>query len=108
MLRCDPRFQAILTAFDQTTLERHAGPVMGLWHDCTIAYVNPAWYEFAYRNGGEPIISTWWDLGASILDAISRPLLPFYVTAFSDCCHTMTPWEHVYECSSAITFGSSI
>ena len=94
----------MLTSFDEDVLERHAGSIMGLWHDCTIAYVNPAWHEFARCNDGEPAISTWWGLGASILDAISRPLLPYYVAAFSDCCHAMKPWEHVYECSNADRF----
>ncbi len=101
---CDPRFHALLASFDLEAMERHAGAVLGLWNDCTIAYLNPAWYAFSRLNKGEPAISTWWDLGASVLDAISPPLLPFYLTAFSDCCQAMTPWEHVYECSSAECF----
>lgn len=104
MLVCDPRFRTILNGFNPPSLERHAGPVLGLWNDCTIAYLNPAWYEFSRDNNGEPAISTRWDLGASILGAIGQPLLPFYLTAFSDCCHAMTPWEHIYECSSAEQF----
>jgi hypothetical protein len=104
MLCCSPGFRPLLSAFDPASLERHAGAVMGLWPDDTLAYLNPAWYEFSVANGGEPAISERWDLGASVRAAIGRPLLPFYTTAFLTCRRTLSPWEHEYECSSADTF----
>ena len=104
MLSCNPLFLSFLSPFDPHGLERHEGTIIGLWSDCTIAYLNPAWYEFSYRNGGEPCVSAKWGLGASMLTAVSRPLKLFYATAFLDCCRAMTPWEHTYECSSADVF----
>ena len=104
MLCCHPAFRPLLTPFDAAALERHAGSVLGLFHDNTIAYLNPAWFHFAFENGGEPAVPARWGLGAPMMSAISRSLLPFYMTAFSECRRTRLPWEHSYECSSADVF----
>ena len=101
MLCCHPAFRPLLTSFDPASLESHAGSIVGLFGDNRIAYLNPAWYQFALDNGGEPSLPARWDLGDSILSAIGRSLLPFYVTAFLDCRRSQQPWQHSYECSSA-------
>ena len=93
MLCCDPRFRPLLSGFDQSSLERHAGTIVGLWEDNTLAYFNPHWYEFAHHNGAEPTFYSRWELGTSIVSSVSRPLLPFYLTAFSRCRRTQTPWS---------------
>jgi hypothetical protein len=104
MLCCSPPFRPVLKQFDSKMLERHAGAIYGLFDDNTIAYLNPAWFHFAFDNGGDPDIPERWNLRSSIASAISRALLPFYVTAFSACRRTQAPWEHSYECSSADVF----
>lgn len=104
MLRCDPLFAPLLRPFDPAALETHAGSILGLWPNDAIAYLNPAWYQFAYENGGEPGVSTRWDLGATMTSAISTTLLPFYVAAMGACRRRQKPWEHSYECSSPDVF----
>jgi hypothetical protein len=104
VLCCDSNFLPILSPFDPTSLEAHTGSIVGLWSNDTIAYLNPAWYQFSYENGGEPGLSARWDLGAKMTLAISPQLLPFYVRAISACRRRQTPWEHSYECSSADAF----
>lgn len=73
----------------------------GLWPDLSLAYANGAWSRFAGENGGEPAISTEWNLGRCALDAIAEPLRPFFAENYRRCLRELRPWEHAYECSSA-------
>ncbi len=104
MLCCAPEFRPRLEDFNPAALEHHAGSIMGLWPDNTLAYMNPAWFLFSHENGGEPDVSMRWELGASISSAIGSSLLPFYTIVFAECRRAGRPWEHAYECSSPETF----
>lgn len=74
----DPRFLAGLSSGQLHRLEEEEGTVFALWPDLTIAYVNPAWRQFAAANAGEPQISQRWSVGASVLAAIAPPVRPFF------------------------------
>lgn len=103
MLCCLPQFRPLLKQFDLESLERHSGSIVGLFADHTIGYLNPAWYEFAHANRGSADLTERWDLGDSMLLAIGRELLPFYLQGLGDCQQSGKPWQHEYECSSADT-----
>ena len=94
-------FISLLGGFDLETLEAHQGPVVGLWSDYRMAYLNPAWFAFARENDGEPEISRDWPLGRSMMDAVPEELKSFYRQAFEKCLDSGIPWHHNYECSSA-------
>jgi hypothetical protein len=106
--RCHPGFHNILERFDPLQVETHASSVYGMWKDFTLAYVNPAWMEFARDNNGEPQISREWNLGRNMMDAVSSPLQRFFENFFHDSLRTegdqMHPRQLVYECSSDRVF----
>ena len=86
------------------SLSKHSGAIYGLWPDFRLAYLNPAWFQFALANGGEPRVSRDWRLGTSILDAMSIPVREFYEANYSDSLRSHTVWSHGYECSSDTTY----
>ncbi len=95
-----PRFAKLLGGYDIVGLRAHAGVIYGLWPDFRLAYLNPAWFQFALANGGEPRISRDWRLGASILDAMTSPVREFYAAKYRNALRTYGVWSHEYECSS--------
>ena len=106
--RCDPQFEPILSsAFNPDELDRLPAAIIGLWPDTRIAYLNPAWDEFAEQNGGKALIAERWGLGAVYLDAVAQPLRPFYralldsASASTDSLH---PGSHDYLCPSAALY----
>lgn len=89
---------------DLDVLETQAASVAILAPDSTIAYVNPAWTQFARDNGGTRLAACDWGLGTRYLDAVPAPLQPFYTALLRDApgaADTLTPTVHEYECSSA-------
>ncbi len=88
-------------------LESHPSSIAGLLPDGEIAYVNPAWVQFAHANGGVmPHAAAPW-IGQRYLDVIAEPLRPFYAQLFSsapDAGSASRPVSHVYECSSPTVF----
>lgn len=60
---------------------------------------NAAYDRFAAANGGSAIARSW-SQGASLLDAISEALRPFYADGFARARAQQRVWEHDYECSS--------
>lgn len=102
--RCHPGFHNILECFDPLQVETHAASVYGMWQDFTLAYVNPAWMEFARDNHGEPQISTEWNLGRSLMDAVPPTLKNFFGDFFHASLQISGEQTHprqlVYECSS--------
>lgn len=101
--RICPGFDKLLRVFSLEELENHHDPVYGLWPDLRLAYLNPAWFRFAAENTGEPAISTYWNLGASVMEAIAEDLRPFYQNLFEQCLQPkegLRPLQHEYECSS--------
>lgn len=99
--RITPGFAAVLDKFDLSTLENEPGAVYALDQELRLCYFNPAWFEFAAQNMGEPAISTRFGLGTTLQHAISGPLQNFYVDAYTQVLREGTAWQHDYECSSA-------
>ena len=88
-----------MEGFDGLEFERHEHAVYGLKPDLTVAYLNPAWFEFARRNGGESI-REYWGLGSNVLDATTGPARALYEDLFHSCLETGRPRRQEYECSS--------
>jgi hypothetical protein len=55
-------------------LEDHPHTVYGVWSDLTLAYMNPAWFAFARRNGAEQSVPSAWSIGRSTIDAVVNTL----------------------------------
>ena len=96
----DARFRRLLVDFDEGFLENASGAIYGLWPNLTLAYFNPAWFQFAAENRGEPAISKEWALGRCILEAIPHQLRPFFEGNYLRALDEGRPWVHTYECSS--------
>jgi hypothetical protein len=97
---CDARFRPLLANFDRRVLNSTYNTVYGLWPDLTLAYMNPAWFVFAYENGGEPAVSKTWTLGRNVLEAIPDAVRAFYEVNYRQALLENRPWEHDYECPS--------
>ena len=93
-------FERALKGFSITEFEDDHSVVFGMNPAYELAYLNPAWFEFARANQGEPAISREWGLGRCVLDSVPTVLLAFYQQAFDRCMASGRPWEHDYECSS--------
>lgn len=104
MEKLAPRFATLLRGYDTLGLREHSGVIYGLWPDFRLAYLNPAWFQFAIENGGEPKISREWQLGSSILDAMTSPVREFYATNYRNSLTTYRVWTHEYECSSETVY----
>lgn len=76
--------------------------------DLTLAYVNLGWTRFAAQNGGDPMISSNWPIGSSVLTAIAAVLRPFFAKNYAKCLQEKRPWEHRYECSSPELYRSFV
>lgn len=88
-------------------LESHPASVFGLFPDGVLAYVNPAWVEFALENGATTLEATPSWIGHRYLDVIATPLRAFYEKLFErapEVGSALQPLSHVYECSSADTY----
>ena len=72
----------------------------GLWSDLKIAYLNPAWFQFAEENGVEKAFFNNY-LGKDYLDCVADPLHYFYESRLRTCLESGNVWHHDYECSSA-------
>ncbi len=101
--RCDSAFAELLTSSHLHLLEDHPHTVYGVWSDLSLAYMNPAWFSFARRNGAEREIPGAWSIGRSTLDAIPECLKTWYLSFFTAASLTegSAPRQHEYECSSA-------
>ena len=102
-LHCDPGFRQLLAQhFTLSMLEAHSGTIYGLWPDLTLAYMNPAWFNFARENQGIPQVTQRWVLGKVITDALPDVLHPFYVELYLNALdnHESESLKHEYECSS--------
>jgi len=100
MAKIDPAFQPLLSNHNLPALRTYAGAVYGIWADFRLAYINPGWFKFASENGGEPVVTSSWTLGRSILDAIPERLRKFYRNQYAAVLRSGTIWTHRYECSS--------
>jgi len=96
----NPEFKRLLSSHNLDDLDAHSGPIYGIWTDFRLAYLNPAWFRFARRNGGETSVEPHWGLGRSILDAMPEQLRVFYRNAYQACLDSGRSWTQAYECSS--------
>lgn len=97
MEKLDSRFAKLLRSHDIASLRDHSGVVYGIWPDFRLAYLNPAWFQFALENGGEPRISKDWRLGASILEAMTSPVREFYQAKYRHSLSSRVVWNHEYR-----------
>ncbi len=97
-------FQGLLCDFNTEALRKDPAVIYGMWRDFRLAYMNPAWFQFAAGNGGEPCISRDWPLGRSILDAVPLPIQPHFVKNVGRVLTELRPWVEIFECSSATLF----
>ncbi|MDP1827951.1 MAG: hypothetical protein Q8L48_32050 [Archangium sp.] len=102
-VRFQPEFRARLLDFEFATLEREQHSVFALSPALALVYFNPAYCGFAASNHGEAVL-TKFPVGASLLDAVSGELRPFYEQRLATVRATHTAWHHDYECSSPDTF----
>lgn len=98
-----------LAALDRAVLAGHPSPIVAVDRELRIRYANPAWFNFAAANGGEPRISQDWGLGVNLMDAIPQPLTGYYNELFHRALHlhspdSLHPLTHEYECSSPDLF----
>ncbi len=98
------KFTVAVEGFDLASIEKTADTVFAVSPEMILTYFNPAWYEFARKNHGEPGISQRFGLGSHLGNAIPPILREFYDGAYRNALETGTVWEHEYECSSADTF----
>ncbi len=100
--RSEAAFTALMTSSHLHILEDHPQSVFGIWPDFTLAYMNPAWFAFARRNGGDDIAGAW-SVGRSTLDAVPECLRAWYVSLFCAAPpgEDPIPLQSEYECSSA-------
>ena len=82
-----------------TTLESSDSVSYILDSDMRFAHCNPAWDEFASRNGA-PQLNHRRMIGKPLLPAIPTVLTPFYLRVLDEVRRTGLIWQYVYECSS--------
>lgn len=87
-----------------SALEHDPAVIYVLDNDLRIIYCNAAWDRFAKNNGGSASVYRRNQLGSCVLDAIPRPLKPFFRDAYSKVLATGEAWAHEYECSSPTEF----
>lgn len=105
MASITPAFESLLTPGHLRLLERESSVVYGTDRDLRIQYVNPAWFEFARKNGGDASVLEWTRLQERVLtDAIRGQLAAFYRRHLRAVLTSGRPWSHDYECSSAERF----
>ncbi|MGD0492820.1 MAG: hypothetical protein ABSC32_14860 [Steroidobacteraceae bacterium] len=81
-LRSDQSFVTTLPSRYLAALETHPQSVYGLWPDFTLAYLNPAWYDFASRDD-ELGVSRDCRVGDCVLDAVEENLRDWYCAFFT-------------------------
>ncbi len=105
MATLDSSFSSLLEGYDLAQLDRHDGAIYALCRDWRLRYFNDGWRQFANDNGGEPVLSQAWPLGAAIFEAFSPlPLREFFEFHYRECLREARVWSHDYECSSASSF----
>ena len=104
MIEQTPHFKSFLSRFVPTDLQSKSSVIYGLESNYAISFLNSGWFQFAQRNGGEPLVSTKWGIGSNVLDAVPDGLRSFYKALYD---RTLSlqwtpfrPVQHEYECSS--------
>lgn len=100
MNRCSIEFKEWFSDEDITAFEVSKDTIFALSDSLTFLYFNPAWFEFARKNNGEPHISEKVILGEKFETFITGKLKKIYLLKFKKVLHTGKSWEINYECSS--------
>ena len=110
--RCLPEFCHVLQGARREEAERHDGTVYGILPDFRLAYFNPAWITFAWRNHAPASLFSGQYLGTSVLEVTAKPLRPFYrklfLLALESRDDTLHPLEVTYQCSSAERYREAL
>jgi len=104
MKRFQEDFPTLLSGFNLETLESHSSSIFGLSSDLTLNYFNPAWFQFAMENNGEPAISERFGLGTYVGNAIDGTARDYYLDVYQTILQEGRVWHHDYECSSPQKF----
>ena len=99
-----PTGQPFLTEGLRAVLDQEHAVICGLGPDLRIAYINPAYRDFALDNGGGADFDRRFGVGARFLDAVHGQLRDEFTRRLLDALDAGRPWEHDYECSSAHVF----
>ena len=84
-------------------IDRSANPAYAFDRSYRISYLNHGYQRFATENGGGPAFLARWGIGASLLQATSDVLVPFYRTLFDRALGGAT-LEHDFECHAPDRF----
>lgn len=95
-MRIDPKFNQRLWGFDRSALDAREDTIFAIDSSYRLTYVNDAWDRFA-REGSAHWAEGAWDLGASVLEATSPRLRPFYEELYGQAL-LGTPIDHEYDC----------
>jgi hypothetical protein len=100
----DDKSRQQLDGFDLDTLENDSSCIYALTRGLTLSYMNPAWYAFARKNGGQAVINERYRIGAYIADAFGEPFKSYYVDLYQRLLESGDIWQHEYECSSEVIY----
>jgi hypothetical protein len=101
-MQIDPLFAPLLAGYRLEQMDSDPSTIYGMWRDGRLGYTNTGWQHFAEANGGADKILKDWSLGRNVRSAWPPPLRDFYTTRFEEVVERQTPWEHRYQCSSAL------
>jgi hypothetical protein len=79
-------------------VESASETIVGTWPDGTIAYVNPAYLEFARANGAPVDFEQRWGVGAQLLDSVPEPMRGRYLAGMAAARGATRFWETGYRC----------
>ncbi len=103
--RYDNRFLDILGDFNFEVLENSKYSIYALSKDLKFIYFNPAWFDFADKNGFDKVASKNMILGTPFLKSIKGVRLRLYFyNNYKKVLKTGKAWHHDYECSSKTEF----
>jgi len=103
-----PEFRVAIGEKRLESLNQHPSSVYGLDANLNIAYLNPAWFQFAAENGGNQFNPDLWSLNRNIFDCIPNVLESFYRDLFESTLYEkespLIAKQASYECSSPELF----
>ena len=87
--------------FNFEVLESSKNAIYALSNDLKFIYFNPAWFEFANKNGFDKSSAQQIVLGTSVLKSFGGIRLKLYFrNKYKKVIRTGKVWHHQYECSS--------
>ncbi len=104
MKRIEEIIDPKLTGLNFETIENSAHSIFVLSKDLKLIYFNPAWFDFAKKNNGEPGITLRFPIGTPIESAISGDIKDYYIENYLKTLRDLKVWKHEYECSTPKLF----